>query len=67
MKRRSRFLIGFIAAAVTFATLFATAGPRHFGGPFSSYHSFHSKCLMNENEQSKNEKATQPVQEKKAD
>jgi len=67
MKKRSRFLIGFTAAAVTFASLFAIAGPRYFGGPLSSHHAFHGKCLMNENEQTKSEKASQPAQEKKVD
>jgi hypothetical protein len=31
MKRGSRFLIGFAAAAVTFGTLMATLGPQKFG------------------------------------
>lgn len=30
MKRRTRFLIGMVAAALTFGTLMATVGPRHF-------------------------------------
>lgn len=67
MKKRSRFLIGFTAAAVTFASLFAIAGPRHFGGPFGSHHTFHNKCQVNENEQTKSEKPSQPAQEKKVD
>ena len=50
MKKRSRILIGFTAAAVTFASLFAIAGPRRFGGPFGLNHAFHGKCVMNENE-----------------
>ena len=50
MKKRSRFLIGFTAAAVTFVSLFAIAGPRHFGGPFGSHHAFQGNCQMNENE-----------------
>jgi hypothetical protein len=30
MKRKPRFFIGFLAAAITFGTLMATIGPRHF-------------------------------------
>jgi len=67
MKKRSRILIGFTAAAVTFASLFAIAGPRRFGGPFGLNHAFHGKCVMNENEQTKSEKPNQPATEKKAD
>jgi hypothetical protein len=67
MKKRSRILIGFTAAAVTFASLFAIAGPRHFGGPFGLNQAFHGKCLTNENEQPKSEKPSQPAPEKKAD
>ena len=29
MKRKPRFFIGFLAAAITFGTLMATIGPRH--------------------------------------
>jgi len=65
MKKRSRILIGFTAAAVTFASLFAIAGPRHFGGPFGLNHAFHGKCVTNENEQTKSEKASQTAPEKK--
>lgn len=32
MRRGSRFLIGFAAAALTFSSLMAFVGPRHFGG-----------------------------------
>lgn len=32
MKRSSKILIGFTAAAVTFASLFAIAGPNRFNG-----------------------------------
>jgi len=67
MKKRSKILIGFTAASVTFASLFVIAGPRRFGGPFGLNHSFHGKCVMNENEQTKSEKPNQPVTEKKAD
>lgn len=67
MKKNTKILIGFTAAAVTFASLFAIAGPRHFGGPFGLNHAFHGKCVMNENEQTKNEKPSQPATEKKAD
>ena len=31
MTRRNKFIIGFAAAALTYGTLFATMGPRHFG------------------------------------
>jgi hypothetical protein len=30
MKRKPRFFIGFLAAAITFGTLMATIGPRHY-------------------------------------
>jgi hypothetical protein len=36
MKRKPRFFIGFLAAAITFGTLMATIGPRHY-----RHHSHH--------------------------
>lgn len=47
MKRRSKILTGFIAAAITFASLFAIAGPRHFNGPFGRNDKFYKECHMN--------------------
>ena len=42
MNRKSKFLIGFAAAALTFGTLMATVGPKHF-----NHHG--SSCYHNEN------------------
>lgn len=41
MKRKPRFFIGFLAATLTFGTLMATIGPRHF-----RHHSHH--CYDNQ-------------------
>ena len=44
MKRKPRFFIGFLAAAITFGTLTATIGPRHF-----RHHSHHCYDKQAEN------------------
>jgi hypothetical protein len=55
MKHKPRFFIGFLAAAVTFGTLMATIGPRHF-----KHHSHHcydkhvEKNSINEKSESSN-------------
>jgi hypothetical protein len=46
MKRKPRFFIGFLAAAITFGTLMATIGPRHF-----KHHSHHCYDKHDENNQ----------------
>jgi len=48
MSRKSRFLVGLTAAALTFGGLFATMGPEHFNGgrPMCSSHEHH--CCMQE-------------------
>jgi hypothetical protein len=53
MKRKPRFFIGFLAAAITFGTLMATIGPRHY-----KHHSHH--C----GDHQWNEKETQNKQDK---
>jgi hypothetical protein len=48
MKRKPRFFIGFLAAAITFGTLMATIGPRHH-----KYHNCHhhsEKNSVNQNQ-----------------
>jgi hypothetical protein len=37
MNRRSRFFIGLIAAAITYASLMAFIGPRHFRGHYGRH------------------------------
>jgi hypothetical protein len=46
MKRKPRFFIGFLAAAITFGTLMATIGPRHFR--HHSRHGGDQKCEQSE-------------------
>lgn len=46
MKHKPRFFIGFLAAAVTFGTLMATVGPRHF-----KHNSHHCNDKQHENHQ----------------
>ena len=46
MKRKSRFFIGFIAAALTFGTLFATIGPKRF---MRHKHHCHASQCNNDN------------------
>ena len=44
MKRKSKFLIGFAAAAVTFGTLMAALGPQKFGAHCSRHWNQHHGC-----------------------
>lgn len=44
MKRRSRFLTGFTAAALTFGTLMLTLGPQKFGGNCTRHGHHHGYC-----------------------
>jgi hypothetical protein len=44
MRRRSNLLIGIVAAAVTFGTLFAIAGPRNFAR--QGYYNYGYRCDM---------------------
>jgi len=48
MYRRSRFLIGFLAAALTFGGLMATVGPEHFHRAWHWHHHMNSCCMYNE-------------------
>lgn len=50
MSRKSRFLVGFTAAALTFGGLFATMGPAQFNGgrPMCHPHGHHC-CMQEEN------------------
>lgn len=43
MRPRSRFLIGFAAAALTFGTLMAILGPQRFGAHCAN-HGHHGYC-----------------------
>lgn len=46
MERRNRFLIGFAAAAITFGSLMAFVGPRHFNHHGHQYRSDGHGCEM---------------------
>jgi len=48
MYRRSRFLIGFLAAALTFGGLMATMGPEHFHRALHWHHRMGSCCMYND-------------------
>ena len=48
MYRRSRFLIGFLAAALTFGGLMATFGPEHFQRSLCFHHRFGNCCMYND-------------------
>jgi hypothetical protein len=47
MYRRSRFIIGFLAAALTFGGLMATIGPEHFERAWHSHHHMDHCCMYN--------------------
>ncbi len=51
MKRRTKFIIGFASAALTFGTLMATIGPRH--------HMRHRHCCE-QTQENKEHKTTTP-------
>jgi len=51
MNRKSLFLIGFTAAAITFGTLMAIIGPRHFNA-FRYHHHCESSRHITHDEQS---------------
>ena len=57
MKRRSKILTGFVAAAVTFASLFAIAGQKEMNR-FHRHGNFYEKCRM---EHSTNDHVKQPI------
>jgi hypothetical protein len=46
MHRRSRFLVGLAAAAITFASLWFTLGPEHFNRGHRSCHRMMEHCYM---------------------
>lgn len=48
MYRRSRFLIGFLAAALTFGGLMATLGPEHFHRAWYWHHHRSNCCMYDE-------------------
>ena len=48
MYRRTRFLIGFLAAALTFGSLMATIGPEHFHRAWHWHHPMNGCCMYNE-------------------
>jgi len=47
MYRRSRLLIGFLAAALTFGGLMATLGPEHFHRSLHWHHYMENCCMDN--------------------
>lgn len=56
MKKSSRFLIGFAAAALTFGSLMAFVGPQHFakyGNRHCGYHQYHHMTDNCENTEAK--------------
>ena len=48
MYRRSRFLIGLLAAALTFGGLMATMGPDHFHRAMRWHHHMDNCCMYND-------------------
>ena len=48
MYRRSRFLIGFLAAALTFGGLMAALGPEHFHRSLCWRHHMENCCMDND-------------------
>jgi hypothetical protein len=60
MKRKPRFFIGFLAAAITFGTLMATIGPRHY-----RHLSHHCKNKYSEQNQTQQQDAKKEIQENK--
>jgi len=48
MHRRSRFLAGLAAAAITFASLWFTLGPEHFNRGHRPWHRMEHCCMMND-------------------
>ena len=48
MYRRSRFLVGLAAAAITFASLWFTMGPEHFNRGHRMCHRMEQRCCMKE-------------------
>jgi len=82
MYRRSRFLIGFLAAALTFGGLMATVGPEHFHRAWHWHHHMNNCCMYNEERMNsydeperyeryerheRTERAVSPVQDMKQD
>ena len=53
MYRRSRFLIGFLAAVLTFGGLMATLGPEHFHRSLYWHHHM-GNCWMDNNDRMNN-------------
>lgn len=46
MYRKSRFLVGFVTAAITFGSLWFTLGPSHFNrGHRLCEHNMHNSCM----------------------
>ena len=60
MKRKPRFFIGFLAAAITFGTLMATIGQRHY-----RHHSHHCYNKHVEQNQEQNPDSKELIQENK--
>lgn len=58
MKRRSRIVTGFMAAAVTFASLFALAGPKKLNSFSGDRANFYGKC---QRDHSKTDHVKQPA------
>ncbi len=48
MYRRSRFLVGFLAAALTFGGLMATLGPDHFHRAMHWHHRMGGCCMFHD-------------------
>jgi len=49
MNRRSRFITGFLAAALTFGGLMATLGPEPFYRSLYKHHHMENCCMDNDN------------------
>jgi len=75
MYRRTRFLIGFLAAALTFGGLMATVGPEHFTRALHCHPHMDNCCMYNEERTNscdrperferyeRHERATSPIEE----
>lgn len=82
MYSRSRFIIGFLAAALTFGGLMATVGPDHFHRAWHGHHRIDNCCIYNDDRMNsyeeperferyerheRSERAVTPMQEMKKD
>ena len=58
MSRKSRFIVGLTAAALTFGGLYATMGPDHFNGGRPMCHPHHHCCMQEQQDNHCSDTAT---------